>query len=167
MLQWSLLVKNVFPHLPPLLFPPAPRSHLSPAALVYRSIFSHAILCAIFHTVCSSPRLLPLLLIPLIVCSSQVYPRKSTPAVDRLCVGVPAAEVSHNHTGAFSSSETLLISLTTFQKLENVWKYLQNIRARKWKNNLALISSVLKTFGVGLRLSCLPNSASKCHEREE
>lgn len=27
--------------------------------------------------------------------SPQVYPRRSVPAVDRLCVGVPAAEVSH------------------------------------------------------------------------
>lgn len=27
--------------------------------------------------------------------SLQVYPRRSVPAVDRLCVGVPAAEVSH------------------------------------------------------------------------
>lgn len=52
-----------------------------------------------------SRRLLPTLLLPpafslaarlihFIVCSLQVYPRKSTPAVDRLCVGIPAAEVS-------------------------------------------------------------------------
>lgn len=60
-----------------------------------------------------SRRLLPTLLLPpafslaarlihCIVCSLQVYPRKSTPAVDRLCVGVPAAEVSQmllDHTG--------------------------------------------------------------------
>lgn len=82
---------------------------LFPAALVYRSIYSHAILSAIFLTVCSPPLpchppSLPLSLsvsptlagwlIHFIVCSPQVYPRKSTPAVDRLCVGVPAAEVS-------------------------------------------------------------------------
>uniref|UniRef100_A0AAX7VTC9 ABC transporter domain-containing protein n=1 Tax=Astatotilapia calliptera TaxID=8154 RepID=A0AAX7VTC9_ASTCA len=37
---------------------------------------------------------------------TKVYPRKSTPAVDRLCVGVPAAEVSQMllyHTSTFSS----------------------------------------------------------------
>lgn len=45
-------------------------------------------------------------LIHFIVCSLQVYPRKKTPAVDRLCVGVPAAEVSQmllNPTSPFSS----------------------------------------------------------------
>lgn len=94
---------------------------LFPAALVYRSIYSHAILSAIFLTVCSPPLpchppSLPLSLsvsptlagwlIHFIVCSPQVYPRKSTPAVDRLCVGVPAAEVSQmllNNASTFSS----------------------------------------------------------------
>lgn len=45
-------------------------------------------------------------LIHVIVCSLQVYPRKKTPAVDRLCVGIPAAEVSQmpqNPTSPFSS----------------------------------------------------------------
>lgn len=70
--------------------------------------------CDIFHPLqpcrqtLSSPPLPPSLLlffphtpsptdrlIHFIVCRSlQVYPRRSVPAVDRLCVGVPAAEVS-------------------------------------------------------------------------
>lgn len=116
----SPLVKISFLHLRPpsfffhLLLP----SLLFPAALAYRFIFSHAIVPAIFLAVCSpsssASRLLSLFLslspaawlIHFIVCSLQVYPRKSTPAVDRLCVGVPAAEVSQmllNHTSAFSS----------------------------------------------------------------
>lgn len=76
---------------------------LPPAAMVCRSIFSPVILSPIFHAVCtphppanSPPPALAGCLIHVFVCSPQVYPRKSAPAVDRLCVGVPAAEVSQN-----------------------------------------------------------------------
>lgn len=41
------------------------------------------------------------------------------------------------------------------------------MKKKKKEKELALISSVWKTFGVGLRLSCLPNIAYKCHERGE
>lgn len=118
-LHFLRLSLSFFFHLPP-------SSCLFPAALVYRSIFSHAVLSAIFHTACSPTLPLPPLLftslslsLPLvgwlihfIVCSLQVYPRKSTPAVDRLCVGVPAAEVSQmplNHTGNILKSHLLTL----------------------------------------------------------
>lgn len=116
LLKFVSVPPSFFYHLllPSLLFPAAP---------VYRSIFSHVILSPIFLTVCSPPlppasHLLYLSLagwlIHFIVCSPQVYPRKSTPAVDGLCVGVPAAEVSQtllNHTSAFPSSVCLFLSI--------------------------------------------------------
>lgn len=80
-----------------------PPSHLFPAALFYHFIFSllpTPLLSFslsgpnLFHASCMLTLSLAGWLIHRIVCSPQVYPRKSTPAVDRLCVGVPAAEVS-------------------------------------------------------------------------
>uniref|UniRef100_A0A669C2U1 ABC transporter domain-containing protein n=1 Tax=Oreochromis niloticus TaxID=8128 RepID=A0A669C2U1_ORENI len=51
---------------------------------------------------------------------TKVYPRKSTPAVDRLCVGVPAAEVSQMllyHTSAFSSRLSVTQCLCFFPSI--------------------------------------------------
>lgn len=63
-------------------------------------------------------------LIHCIVCSLQVYPGKSTPAVDQLCVGVPASEVSQmlqNYTSNFSTVK-FVWNLSTRRTLFAQWK---------------------------------------------
>lgn len=137
-----LLVKMWFLHfycLSVLIFPPA--SSISPlpccSGLSLHISSCHS-LSHLSHF--SAPHLslrpLPLFLsfsgwlIHFIVHSLQVYPRKSAPAVDRLCVGVPAAEVSQmllNHTSSFSRHVKTFFHIYTFDYFWNspatsIWK---------------------------------------------
>lgn len=78
---------------------------LAPSSLMPSSHLSSPPVPSACFPLCLSPAGC---LIHFIVSSLQVYPRRSTPAVDRLCVGVPAAEVSH---AAAQSPRKLAVSV--------------------------------------------------------
>lgn len=114
-----------------------PPSHLFPAALFYHFIFSllpTPLLSFslsgpnLFHASCMLTLSLAGWLIHRIVCSPQVYPRKSTPAVDRLCVGVPAAEVSQMPLHLWNTSATVCArGLSCINTFDYFLEFISNI----------------------------------------
>jgi len=133
-LSWSFIFLHFLRlSLSLLLFPPAPSISLPCCSGLSLHISFGYPLCCLPHCLLPTHSFpLPSLslarwLIHFIVGSLQVYSRKSTPAVNGLCVGVPAAEVSQmlpNHTCTSSSRDSVwfcLCSSFAVAREYNIW----------------------------------------------